>query len=70
MRTRHLVFGIAASVALVTACGSSDDGGSDTTVAVATSAAGEAATTEAAQAGRRPRARGPSSWQTARSVRS
>ncbi len=47
MRTRHLVFGIAASVALVTACGSSDDGGSDTTVAVATSAAGEAATTEA-----------------------
>ena len=47
MRTRHLVFGIAASVALITACGSSDDDGSDTTVAPATSAAGEAATTAA-----------------------
>ena len=47
MRTRHLVFGIAASVALVTACGSSDDDGSDTTVAPATSAADEAATTSA-----------------------
>ena len=48
MRTRHLVFGIAASVALVTACGSSDDGGNDTTAAPATSAAGEATTTAAA----------------------
>ena len=45
MRTRRLVFGIAASVALVTACGSSDDGSSDTTVAPDTSAAAEAATT-------------------------
>ena len=47
MRTRHLVFGIAASMALVAACGSSDDNGSDTTVAPATSAADEAATTAA-----------------------
>ena len=50
MRTRHLVFGIAASVALVTACGSSDDGGSDTTVAPDTSAAAEAATTAGGEA--------------------
>jgi predicted lipoprotein with Yx(FWY)xxD motif len=47
MRTRDLVFGIAASVALVTACGSSDNEGSDTTAAPATSAAGEVATTAA-----------------------
>src|SRR5262245_5292041 len=44
MRTRHLVLGVAASLALVAACGS-DDSSSDTTAAAATTAAGEVATT-------------------------
>jgi predicted lipoprotein with Yx(FWY)xxD motif len=45
MRTRRLVFAIAASAALVTACGSSNKSSSDTTGAPATTAA--AATTAA-----------------------